>query len=60
MTRTGICEGGPMHGKVHTTQGRGVFAPGAVTSQDGGFYVFRPAMGPTPGKWMWVAGKEKT
>jgi hypothetical protein len=49
-----------MHGKVHTTQGKGVFAPGAVTSYDGGFYVFRPAMGPTPGKWMWVAGKEKT
>lgn len=58
--RHGICKGGPMHGKVHAERASGVFAPDPKAGRDGGFYVFRPAQGPTPGEWRWVAPAKET
>jgi len=56
----GICNGGPLHGKVRAVQDKVVFYPDTTLGRDGGFYVYKVARGPTPGEWRWVApGKQE-
>lgn len=52
--RQGICKGGPWDQKVKVSQSGGMMAP-----DDTGKYYWRPASGPTPGVWLWVAAKEE-
>lgn len=52
--RQGICKGGPWDRKVKVSQSGGMMAP-----DDTGKYYWRPASGPTPGVWLWVAAKEE-
>jgi hypothetical protein len=51
----GICKGGPLDGKVRAG-GAKTFAPAG--HGDKGFYVARPAQGPTPASWLWVPNKK--
>jgi hypothetical protein len=51
--RQGICQGGPWDKKVKVNRS-GMLVPDTT-----GKYYWRPANGPTPGTWYWVAAKEE-
>jgi len=51
--RTGICQGGPLNGKVHTERDKRSFQPDMT-----GTYYYRSPAGPTPGQWLWVPTKQ--
>ena len=44
---TGICKGGPLDRTMRTHTS-------ARLPAEGGFYIFSPAKGATPGEWRWV------
>lgn len=50
---TGIARGGPLDGRVQTSESTRLPA-------EGGFYVFTPARGATPGEWRWIEEKKGT
>ncbi len=51
---TGIAKGGPLKGQVQTRESTRLNLPGK-----GGFYVYVPASGPTPGGWRWIESKKE-
>ncbi len=50
----GICRQGPKNGKVHAQRDSKRY------DQPDGFYVWRPASGPTPAEWRWIDKKDGT
>jgi hypothetical protein len=52
--RQGICKGGPWDRKVKVSRSSGMTTP-----DDTGKYYWRPASGPTPGTWVWVAATKE-
>lgn len=50
-TFTGVCQQGPLSGKVQTAQSNRLPATG-------GFYVFVKSSGATPGAWRWIENEK--